>query len=261
MHTKRFENYILNTAYGYSIPYIQGIICELLIKEEKVNRDCVIISGNSGDVIEGDQFSPHFTRGNTYSIDSIIDSIIDKHYKVFGEDYSKDSLLREVVKENIEQKSVYTYEEAQDIYENFNWRERQSKYVVNDVRSYDCYLNNEWRLPLWDNELVDFWLKVPIEYRANRKLYYYCIKEEKLPTANNKSTYDKINSFLKRKSSGLVKALYPFRKTLEYFADTTQFYGVTFFEFIKIILKTKGYRTNTITTRVHWLLRRFYDIK
>lgn len=259
--TERFKNYIELTSNGFTLPYIQGIIAEKLIIDGLIGKNAVFISGNSGDVIEGDQFSRRFSSNKTYTIEDIIDAIIDKHYTLMGESFSTNTLFREIIKNdlNIVEKQSYNYEECQDIFENFNWKERQSKYVVNDVRSFDTYLNNEWRLPLWDNDLVDFWLKVPTRMREFRKLYYYCVRDEKYKTANVETMFSVTRDVLKKRYMAIVKILYPLRKVIEYFQNKTNFYGVSFKSYIKVILYTKGYRTNTITTRVLWLLKNYYD--
>ena len=36
-----------------------------------------------------------------------------------------------------------------------------------------CYnfFGHEWRMPLWDNRLMDFWEKVPVDLKYKQKLY------------------------------------------------------------------------------------------
>ena len=55
-------------------------------------------------------------------------------------------------------------------YEYWEWQERQSKYIVNSVRSYE-YFEYEWRLPLWRRPLVDFWMRVSLADKQNQSLY------------------------------------------------------------------------------------------
>ncbi len=54
-----------------------------------------------------------------------------------------------------------------DEYDRWDWRERQCKYIVNNVRCYEFY-GGDWWLPLWDRAFVDFWMKVPLLMRRQR---------------------------------------------------------------------------------------------
>ena len=57
-----------------------------------------------------------------------------------------------------------------DIYERWEYEERQCKYVVNGQRAYE-YLNLNWSLPLWHSDFVKFWTTVPLKYRFKQNLY------------------------------------------------------------------------------------------
>jgi asparagine synthase (glutamine-hydrolysing) len=47
---------------------------------------------------------------------------------------------------------------------------RLSRFIVNAVRVYE-FNGYEWRMPLWDNEMAEYWYRVPENLRANRRLY------------------------------------------------------------------------------------------
>jgi len=51
-----------------------------------------------------------------------------------------------------------------------DWQERQAKFIVNSVRVYEFW-GYEWRIPLWDNQLMDFFSGVPLKLRLEKKLY------------------------------------------------------------------------------------------
>lgn len=76
----------------------------------------------------------------------------------------------------------------------WEWKERQTKYVVNAIRAYDFW-GYEWRLPLWDRELADFWARMPLEWLAGRHLHHrYIARKQNLPlSAPNASRLAKIN--------------------------------------------------------------------
>lgn len=258
-NTERFRNYIFKASNGYVLPYMQGILCDSLIQKGIIPENSIFVTGNSGDFIEGKQFSSKFSEGEKYTKEAIIDAIIDKHYMVFGDKFSQKKCFKDFILELIPIKNEYTYEECQDIFDFFNWRERQAKYVISDVRCYDDLLSKEWRLPLWDNELVDFWLRVPTHLRKDRKLYYQCIRQETFPTANNTTWFMHLTKILKRKALWLVKILYPIRKLWIYFTGNDQAYLIDTKGFLLLLFVTKGYQMMNITTRIYYVLTNYYN--
>ncbi len=53
----------------------------------------------------------------------------------------------------------------------WDWQERQTKTIVNSVRSYEGF-GLDWRLPLWSSRAaLDFWGTIPVEQRRGRRLY------------------------------------------------------------------------------------------
>jgi asparagine synthase (glutamine-hydrolysing) len=61
-------------------------------------------------------------------------------------------------------------EEIAAIYEQWEWQERQAKWVVNGQRLYD-FMGFKWELPLWDGELTKFWATVPLNQRLKQSLF------------------------------------------------------------------------------------------
>lgn len=49
-------------------------------------------------------------------------------------------------------------------------QEREAKYIVNSVRVYE-FFNYDWWLPFWDNDLIEFWQKLPFTLRKGREWY------------------------------------------------------------------------------------------
>ncbi|MEX2403242.1 MAG: hypothetical protein WD625_03860 [Balneolales bacterium] len=81
--------------------------------------------------------------------------------------YGKD-LISEIGRQVKEYSSLLT-----DDYRSFelwNWRERQSKFLVNSNRYYE-FLDYSWNMPFWSVDYVDFWSAVPLEEKHDLKLY------------------------------------------------------------------------------------------
>jgi hypothetical protein len=54
--------------------------------------------------------------------------------------------------------------------ESMEYAGRQSRLVMNQQRAYD-FIGHEWRLPLWSEDFLDFWEKVPPQYKVEQALY------------------------------------------------------------------------------------------
>ena len=56
------------------------------------------------------------------------------------------------------------------LYEALEFYNRQVKYVINGVRNYE-YFGFSWRMPLWDNEYLNYWEKAPYSLKYNQAHY------------------------------------------------------------------------------------------
>lgn len=54
--------------------------------------------------------------------------------------------------------------------EQFGWHEKQPKVTINSVRVYEHH-GCDWRIPLWDRRVAEFWLAAPLQDRLGRRLY------------------------------------------------------------------------------------------
>ena len=59
---------------------------------------------------------------------------------------------------------------ACSLFDNWNIQNRQANFIVNAVRVYE-YFGVDWRIPLWDDELSDFWLSIGWKQKSNQVLY------------------------------------------------------------------------------------------
>lgn len=254
-----YEKYLLEASSGIVMPYLMGCMLKGFLEDGTLNKNCVVITGNSGDVIEGNAFSQALMEKDAFTKDEIVQEIVDTHCYLHGMEYGRQRYIRNLVAQDIPDKEIYSCAEAQDIYELYNWQHRQTKYIVSDIRAYDIYLNIDWRLPLWDNELVDFWLRIPIEFREKRKLYYYYLKEQKWDDANGISFYSALREKIRNKALYILKFFYPIRKIYEYELEKKWiYYGVDFKEYLNILRITGGYKMNDKTTRVLKFFNTYY---
>lgn len=134
-------------------------------------ENSIFVPGHTGDFISGGHLSKDW--GKTGKIDNfkLLSWINQKHYAYWKLDYQRFSMnFASKILSSLFLESWNTFDEMASLYESWEWQERQSKFIINSVRVYEFW-GYEWRIPLWDKELMDFWAKVPLKYRIGKNLY------------------------------------------------------------------------------------------
>lgn len=187
-----------------SLPHIQDFYAVYEMKEKRlVPEDSVFIPGHAADFIEGSHIPPWFLDKGEISKEELIQSIYDKHYSLWDWSKQKDKLdfkFTNKILKVVGSIDNCNPEEAADIFECWDWQERQAKFIANSIRVYE-FLGYEWRLPLWDNEMMSYWSKIPVNLRVGRNLYYKYVdkkQDSNLPQSNPKRSkirrgFDRIN--------------------------------------------------------------------
>lgn len=250
---KKFWDKIISLSNGETLPYyFQGCIVNELVENRMIEANAVVLTGNSGDVVEGDDVSLYFRKGVRYTERQVAQFIVQRFCcNINGNKMKKEWLIEDVIS-CLPYRRVegYSFSEAEDIFEYFNWYNRQCKYVTSDVRNYDDWSGNEWALPLWDDEFVRFWLDLPIEYRYKRKLYYKYVQEDNLPTANVESFFMRIRSWLIGHPNNILLPLaYLYRRLAGRIGNSMEYaWGglVSHGEWVIITKKTLGSRTTGV---------------
>lgn len=165
-----------------SIPHIQDVIAiRELLNNRYITEDAILIPGHSGDFIAGSHIPDYFAKKDITS-EKIANQILNVHYSLWDDKNLRKKFSNEFknkIFNVIKYQPIYSSENAANVYEQWDWSERQSKFICHSVRVYDYY-NLEWRLPLWEKELIDFWSKINLENRLNRKLYFKYVSEKQV---------------------------------------------------------------------------------
>jgi asparagine synthase (glutamine-hydrolysing) len=104
----------------------------------------------------------------------IVLAIINKHFSLWRHLMNEENLA--VIKRKLlrslgfKEADCFSPSESVYLYEQWEWAERQSKYVVNGQRAYD-FLGLSWKLPLWDDQYLFFWEQISPEHRFRQRLY------------------------------------------------------------------------------------------
>jgi asparagine synthase (glutamine-hydrolysing) len=161
------------------IPFEQDWLAVSALKASGwMPADAMIVNGQSGDFITGNHvpgplidapasLSPEMRRERVYS------AYIAKHHSLWG--VLGGGPVRTRIEALLDAEvgaagASFADERPYGIYEHLEYQDRQSKYVVSGQRTYEA-LNMAWRLPLWDDDYVLFWRRVPLALKANQNLY------------------------------------------------------------------------------------------
>ena len=152
-----YEKFAFNFV---SLPHIQDFFAVKFLKDKNIlKEDSIIIPGHSGDFIAGSHI-----RNLTYtsSMSEIKEEILNTHY----------CLNKTVIDSrsfsicNINKEKYFAY----SIYENWDLKNRQAKFIVNANRVYE-FMGFKHLIPLWDSELIEFFRVLPLELKLNQKFY------------------------------------------------------------------------------------------
>jgi asparagine synthase (glutamine-hydrolysing) len=171
LKNKKFLDYI-NYSFNYtSLPHIQDFIAiEELTRLNLIPKDSVIVPGFCGDFLGG-SYIPIEVKEN--KIDDLLKLGIQKY--ILKKHFSNLSLpmtnnLSRILLNKLEISEVIDATDFISKNESFVTEHKLSKFIVNAVRPYE-FFGYEWRMPLWDNELMEYWYKVPNEMRIDNRLY------------------------------------------------------------------------------------------
>lgn len=159
-----FKDYYQYMSNNSSMFYMQDYFSVKYLKEMSlIPEDSVFIPGHSGDFLGGSHLYP--ALGSKMSGNQLAEEIFFKHYKFVITSRSEKIILIQKIKNNIE--ANYP---SHLIYEDWDLRERQSKFIVNSARVYS-YFGFDYLLPFWDKRLIMFFKQVPFEFKLYKRLY------------------------------------------------------------------------------------------
>lgn len=162
-----------------ALPHVQDLPAVRELKKQGIIPETsVFVPGHGADVLSGCKI-PHSydLRGGCTAEEAVHYVLADHHsYWDWGNDGPLKRIFEERVRAIIPAVRAGDRESGANAIEYFDYRERQAKYIINSVRTYEYY-GYEWRIPFWDNELIDFFMKVPLPYRITQRLYKQFARE------------------------------------------------------------------------------------
>jgi asparagine synthase (glutamine-hydrolysing) len=176
--SKIYDDYVKTFESYASVPNIQDIYEIYTLKSmDIIDHDAVIVNGNSGDFISGGHISKKLELNKNFSLDNDDnwELFLEKHYSIWGK--MRTNLNDKIISSELSKIALERFQlKRQDVFLSYSILEgmeyigRQSRLVMNQQRAYD-FIGHEWRLPLWSEDFLDFWEKVPAKYKVEQVLY------------------------------------------------------------------------------------------
>ncbi|HDZ62714.1 MAG TPA: asparagine synthetase B family protein [Nitrospirae bacterium] len=157
-------------------PVLSDFYALWIMREKKmITDDAVFINGQSGDFTSGGHIPKGLSNSTIkHDVQFIMNEIIGKHYSLWADLKSDENIrfVKDKILEllNLEADNGLAREDIVKYFELWEWQERQCKFVVNGQRSYEWF-GYEWRLPLWSDHYMSFWVNISWEKKFNQKLF------------------------------------------------------------------------------------------
>jgi asparagine synthase (glutamine-hydrolysing) len=184
-----FERYFVEAANFASLAHIQDWpAVEMLVAQNRITPDAVFVPGHSGDFLAGSHVPKRFANQLRIDRNDLLQAIFDAHYMLWDWPPAAAAEMKRTFAGRIERVLGTLHDGdagyAADFFECWDCEERQAKFIVNSVRTYEWF-GFQWRLPLFDAELMDFWSRVNLEGRRRRRLYFEFVqRHQRLPITN-----------------------------------------------------------------------------
>lgn len=232
-HSAEWQEYEQFGTNESSMAHIQDFpaVRQLLQEKQAADHEYVFIPGHSGDFIAGSHIPYELTVDRKYSLDDVANEVMKRHHRLWTtNDSTVNGHVHSAIKEQLQGFSYENREEASALFEYWDWKERQCKFIINSLRVYEFY-NQDWEIPLWDDSLVSFFLNVPVEYRFKKYLYDFTLHkmypdyfDKPVNSAGNASSFSKKYGVL----YPLLKSMYNKKELYSrYHKDPMEWYGIT----------------------------------
>ena len=157
-----------------SLPHEQDFLAIKDLKEKKlIEEDAIIVPGFCGDLLGGSVI-PEFYKmkkdvSNNFLVNYLYETSFCYENKVSKNDKSE---IQQIILSDIFKDGVITnMDEFINMNEAYLTKNYVSKYIVNEIRIFD-FFGYQWSMPLWDNELIDWWYRIPNEDRVGENKRY-----------------------------------------------------------------------------------------
>ena len=169
LQSDEYNDYMLFAMNLNTTSHMQDFIAFKELRNKGIIPDnAVIIPGHSGDALGGSHVKYDVLRKSNESVAQLL---IEKYYtwNILRKRYKK-LITKELGQELNSVIASNDVSLSCSLFDNWNIQNRQANFIVNAVRVYE-YFGVDWRIPLWDDELSDFWFSIGWKQKCNQVLY------------------------------------------------------------------------------------------
>jgi asparagine synthase (glutamine-hydrolysing) len=152
----------------------------LKVLRNQIPEDAVLVPGHSHDFLAGSHLPQAWERRSIGGWAALEKAMVHKHFslwpremlaRVFGEQRAPElwAAILARTQASMQGFNMDRVEGLVQAFEFWDWRERQAKFVVNSMRTYDFYGFNWW-LPWFDDEIAKFWASTQLSERFEKRL-------------------------------------------------------------------------------------------
>lgn len=177
LNQKEFKECMLYSSKLTSVPHFQDYIAVKYLQDNHIiPTDSIFVPGHSGDLLGGSHLRSMLLdfKMNKFTEIQDLSATLYEYWYNYNEFNTTTHININLYKEDI--KSFYKDFKVSDfnyisyITDSWNIANRQAKFIVNSCQVYK-YFNYDFRLPLFDREMVAFWFSIEPKHRTNRILY------------------------------------------------------------------------------------------
>lgn len=177
-----FSNYNKFAFHFSSLPHIQDLMAiKYMSERKKIDENAIVVPGYCGDLLGGSYVTKEIVEIKQigFSIDQLLKYILDNHLYLKNKKFSNtDSSIVQHINSEINKLSKMPsgidesnlIEECISVNEAFFTNNKVSKFILDALSNFEKY-NLQWVLPLWDNELAEYWYRISFVKRMNSTLY------------------------------------------------------------------------------------------
>lgn len=144
-----------------------------------------------------------------------INNLLEKHHNLSKLSSEEKKVIKATYTDFF---NKYNNNPPYSISENWIYRERQAKFIVNSTRSYQ-FFGSDLRLPFFDNELLDFFKELPYSQKLFKSLYNETLEEfyfKPLGLFFETDNIPKPIEYRKQKMKNTIKSLFPILKDVSF---------------------------------------------